>query len=62
MKLILVCGSGSPKSIRKQVSKVVPVDAVVEDVFGHDYASQGLKCYTPGAGLYIPGTSCVSCR
>ncbi|ELR19399.1 uncharacterized protein ACA1_266250 [Acanthamoeba castellanii str. Neff] len=47
-------GSGSPKSIRKQVSKVVPVDAVVEDVFGHDYASQGLKCYTPGAGLYIP--------
>jgi hypothetical protein len=43
-----------PKSIRKQVSKVVPVDAVVEDVFGHDYASQGLKCYTPGAGLYIP--------
>jgi len=42
-----------PQDIRSRVSKVVPVDATVENVFHRRDASAGIKCYVPGDGLYI---------
>lgn len=54
--LLLLAGMCSPKDIRKQVSKVVPVDATVEEVFGQDLSALGLRAYVPGGGIYITGT------